>query len=440
MKSAAAFSELDQSEKINLITKTAPQILSVLKQDISTLSPEALNSLHEVSLLEKTAQGMAKKLSQQLFKVVAGFAGPVKKKIDELNLTDEKKDVVNSIYKQTILVTIQRSADNVYQDLKKQEGKLYSALLSETVVNIMDSILDFKKKIDKTFPGLSDKIIAAAVPAITAAVSAYSLPLGLVLKSTGALDRAAGFLKTENLEKTIDKMRSDLVEIKNDKQLADAQEAGVKIAELAEQIDVSPVSLSKLSLDSKGVTKMMKEVTNNSEARELLQDVCKYAEKNLPNSETQVDANFEAVKEATLKELQQLGASPDTLKEVSAILDESIAQAKEEMQNALKPDTKIFDKITAVQQSADVMNKASNKIAAVVNANHPENQQLTGNALKVVKQKTDKIIRGDVSKVAKHLTSQRAAKQFAKETLGAGLANEMALKRALPSKGVSLER
>jgi hypothetical protein len=431
------FSTLDQSTKINLISKSAPQLLGTLKKDISSFNSEELDSLHEMSLLEAYSQKIAKNLSQQLFKIIADFAGPVEANLDKLKLTDAEKEVVDNIYKQTILVAMQRAAESVSQKLEKAEGPVYSLLLSETVIDVMGSILDFKKKIDKAFPGLSDKIIAAAVPIIVSAISTYSPPLGLLLKSTALLEHTSKFLKTENLEKNIDKMRADLVEIKKDKQLANLQETGVKLAELAEQVEISPISLGKLNISLKSIIEVMQEVANNTQSKKLLQDVCEYAEKHLPNSEKQIDENFEAIKDATLKELKSFGASEDTLKEVSAILDNAIVQAKEEMQNALKPDNKIFDKITSVQQSADIMDKVVNKITAVVTKNHPENQQLSGQDSKTVTQATTKSIRGDVTKIAQHLNSENPAKNFAKETLGAGLANEMTLKRSLPDKQVS---
>ena len=68
MKSSAEeFSTLDQSAKINLISKAAPQLLGILKKNISSLNSEELDSLHEISLLETYSQKMAKNLSQQLF-------------------------------------------------------------------------------------------------------------------------------------------------------------------------------------------------------------------------------------------------------------------------------------------------------------------------------------------------------------------------------------
>ncbi len=437
--SQSAFSELKQEEKVNLIAKTSPQLLSILWKDISTFSTEDLDVLYRVSNLESTAKGLVKMLSENLLQVATNFTGPVEESIKKLKLTDEEKGIVDSIYKQTILVAIQRAADNLYKSLQKGDGRLYNAILSEAVVDILDSVLDFKKKIDKHFPGLSDKIISAAAPAIVALASTYSPPLGLALKSTGVLTQAAKFMQTKNLESTINKMREDLAEIKNDQQLTKMQETGAKISELAEQIEVSPVSLGKLGLTLESVTETIKEVATNPDSKALLQAVCKYAYKHTPSNEKEVDKNFAAVKDATLQKLKKHGVSETTIKEVTKILDEAIDQAKGEMQNALKPDSKIFDKITSVQQSADILMKTEKKITAVVAKNHPENQKLIASTSKNLAQEVSTHIRGNVAQVAKHLTSTTKAKQFAKELLGAGLANEVALKRSVQTKSTVRE-
>ena len=433
MKSSSEeFSTLSQSAKINLISKETPQLLGMLKKDLTSLNAQELDTLHEVSILEITAQNM----SQQSSQIAPDFSESIKGKLDELKLTEEEKVEVDNIYKQTILVSMQKAKENISYKLEKSKDIIHSFILSEKAVDIMDGILNFKKKIDKRFPGLSDKIIAAAVPVIITAITNYLPPVGLALKSSGLLDRAVDFLKTENLEKTIDKMRANLVEINKDKQLAEIQETAVKISKLAEELEVSPNSLSKLGLSLKGVVEITKEITNDGASKKLLQDVCKYAEKHLPNSEKQIDKNFEAIKDATLQKLKSSGVSTDTLKEVSTILDNAIVQAKDEMQNTLKPDSKIFDKITSVQQSADIMDKVASKVTAIIVKNNPENAQLKEESSKIITKETNKIIRGDVTKVVRHLTSNSTAKKFAQETLGAGLANEMVLKRSLPDKQV----
>ena len=337
------------------------------------------------------------------------------------------------------MVAIQRAADNLYKSLQKGEGRLYNAVLSETVVDILDSVLDFKKKIDKHFPGLSDKIISAAAPAIVGLASTYSPPLGLALKSTGILTQAAKFMQTENLESTIKKMREDLAEIKNDQQLARMQETGTKISELAEQIETSPASLGKLGLTLESVTETIKEVATNPDSKTLLQEVCSYAYKHIPSDKKEIDKNLDAVKDAVLQKLKKQGISGETIKEVTKILDEVIDQAKEEMQNVLKPDNKIFDKITSIQQSADILMKAEKKITAIVAKNHPENQELAASTSRILTQEVTKDIRGNVAQIAKHLTSVTKAKQFAKELLGAGLANEVALKRSVQTRSAARE-
>ncbi|MDP5083248.1 MAG: hypothetical protein NWP61_03280, partial [Rickettsiaceae bacterium] len=71
------FSQLDQNTKINLISKASPQLLGILKKNISSFNSEELDNLHEISLLETASQAMAKNLSQQLFQIIADYAEPI---------------------------------------------------------------------------------------------------------------------------------------------------------------------------------------------------------------------------------------------------------------------------------------------------------------------------------------------------------------------------
>jgi hypothetical protein len=63
MKSSSEeFSTLSQSAKINLISKETPQLLGMLKKDLTSLNAQELDTLHEVSILEITAQNMSQRI------------------------------------------------------------------------------------------------------------------------------------------------------------------------------------------------------------------------------------------------------------------------------------------------------------------------------------------------------------------------------------------
>ena len=181
--------------------------------------------------------------------------------LKDLDLTDKDKDIVNSIFKQTVLVGVNVASKKLLEPLAESKGFLYNEILSEQTVEVLESALEFKKLIDKIYPGLSDKIISTAIMAVTTLASAYAPPVGLALKTTGILSKAAEYIKTDNLEKTVEKMQTDLGKIRETKQLAEAQELGTKLSKLSEVLGVSSESLQKSGINLENIEAVKEEVT-----------------------------------------------------------------------------------------------------------------------------------------------------------------------------------
>lgn len=178
------FNQLTQNEKIKLIQQSAPHLLSLLKKSLSSLSSQELSSLFEFANFEAAAKEMVASFTSDLTNFLTNLPNIIEPVIKELNLSNSEKSLVNNILKQTIVFAINKASSNLYADLKKSEGLLYSAILSEKTITILEGILDFEKEIDKNFPGLSDLIVSRASPVILGLVSIYSPPLGLALKTT----------------------------------------------------------------------------------------------------------------------------------------------------------------------------------------------------------------------------------------------------------------
>lgn len=421
---------------IDLTREIPPLLLSFLTKDPSALTSRELVHLRELGQLENNAQSMSQSLHQNLLGFKTYAASSFEQTLDKTNLGPKEKDLVNNIFKKTVLLAAEQSIDK----LAKSSGNvLYSMLLSETTVNILDSILYCKKSFDKNFPGASE-VLWAMIPIVTAIISIYSPPIGLLLKSTNILEHTAKFLSTKNLESTIDKMRGDLLEIKNNKQLARAQETGEALEKLSEQAKISPTSLNKMNLSLESATYATQEVVTNIAAKRLLEAVSSYADKSLPSNPQQIERTFEKLKESMVQELQKSQTSLDSLEISETLLDSAILQAKKEMTRSLDPDDKIFDKISSIQKSADIMDKAAEQIATVIGQENPRAKNLKEVISTTMKQEVAKTIRGKIEEVAKHLTSESNAKDFAKKALGSSIANEMTIKSSLRSQSVERGR
>ncbi len=421
--------DLAREELIKLIKKNSTNIIPLLKQDINSLPLFALHQLYEISGLEAHAKEMCKSYASDLSKYAIIAFETLQTGLKELNLSDDDKKVVNNIYKQTILVAVTKASKKLLDPLKEGKGYLYNKILSEQTVDILDSILEFKKSIDQYFPGLSDKIIAAAIPAITALVSTYAPPVGLALKTTGILDKAAEYIKTDKLEETIEKMRSDLGILEEDKQLAKAQKLGTELVKLSESVGISATSLQKAGITLKNIEEVSKEVSKHKEAAEFLQEVCKYTEKHVPDSISQIEELFEGIKQAAIKDLQSKGAPEALIVEFEKVYEEAAILAELKMEESLKSNASAFDKITAIQQAADIMDKSQDKVTKTLSQKYPDNKEAISAAVNIVNKEVKKEIRGDLKELASKMTKGTTAKTLAKKCLGAGLASKITIKR-----------
>lgn len=429
-KAQKELGKLGKEDLIGLIIKNSANIVPLLKQDITTLSLTQLNQLYEISELEASAKDMLGSYASTLTKFSLTGLEMLNSGLKDLDLSDKDKDIVNSIFKQTVLVGVNVASKKLLEPLTESKGFLYNKILSEQTVEVLESVLKFKKSIDEYYPGLSDKIISAAITAITALASAYAPPVGLALKTTGILTKAAEYIKTDNLEKTVKKMQADLDKISETKQLAEAQELGTKLSELSETLGVSAESLQKSGINLDNIEEVTVEVTKHREAADFLIEVCKYTEKQVPNSTKEVEELFANIKQEAIEDLQSKGASAELIADFEKIYTENSIDAEVVIESSLTKNAKAIDKIVAMQKSAEIMEKSQKKILNTLSKKYPDKKTEISSAVNVIDNNVKDKIRGDLKGIAIRMTSDSKAKNLAKKHLGAGLTSEITIKRA----------
>ena len=423
-------SKFGKEQLIELITKNSANIIPLLKQDITTLSLTQLNQLREISGLENYAKKQLGSYAGALTKFSLTGLEMLNSGLKQIDLSDKEQEIVNSIFKQTILVGVNTASAKLLEPLAESKGFLYNQILSEQTVEILESILEFKKSIDQIYPGLSDKIISASIMAITALASTYAPPVGIALKATGVLTKAAEYINTDNLEKTVKKMQTDLDKISETKQLAEAQELGIKLSKLSEILEVSEESLKKSGINLENIEDVTKEVTKHKEAADFLIEVCKYTEKQVPNSAQDVENLFETIKQEAINELQSKGASKELIADFKKIYTENAVHAEVEIESSLRKNAKAFDKVTAMQKSTEIMEKSQKKILNTLSTKYPDKKEVIASAVNIIDNQIKEKVRGDLSGIAAKMSKDTKAKNLAKNHLGAGLASEITIKRA----------
>lgn len=429
-KTQKEVSKPGKEELIRLIIKNSANIIPLLKQDIKTLSLSQLSQLHEISGLEASAKEMLGSYASTLTKFSLTGLEMLNSGLKDLDLSDKDKDIVNSIFKQTVLVGVNVASKKLLEPLAESKGFLYNKILSEQTVEILESVLEFKKSIDKIYPGLSDKIISASIMAITALASAYAPPVGLALKTTGILSKAAEYIKTDNLEKTVEKMQTDLGKVRETKQLAEAQELGTKLSELSETLGVSAESLQKSGVNLDNIEEVKEEVTKHQEAADFLVEVCKYTEKQVPNSAKEVEELFEKIKQEAVIDMQSKGVSAELIADFEKTYKESSMHAEVEIESSLTKSAKAFDKVVAMQRSAEIMEKSQKKMLNTLSKKYPHEKSAISSAINVVDNNVKEKVRGDLKGIAIRMTKGSKAKNLVKKHLGAGISSEIIIKRS----------
>ena len=125
-----------------------------------------------------------------------------------------------------------------------------------------------------------------------------------------------------------------------------------------------------------------------------------------------------------LDKLKKNGVPPEIIAEVELALDKNIEKAKSEMIKCLGKDSKIIDKVGYILIAADILNKSEHQVQEIGKKN-PSHSKAFNECTKNLKMEVNNKVRGDVSKLAKEMTADSPAKDFAKKTLGANLANEI---------------
>ena len=422
--------KLGKEELIKLITKNSANIITLLKQDITTLSLTQLNQLLEISASENSARKLLGNYASRLTKFSLTGLEMLNAGLKQLDLSDKEQEIVNNIFRQTILVGVNAASTKLLEPLIESDGFLYNKILSEQTVTILESTLEYKKSIDQIYPGLSDQIISASIMAITALASAYAPPVGLTIKATGLLTLATEYLKTDNLEKTVKKMQTDLNKISETKYLAEAQELGIKLSKLSEILEVSEESLKKSGINLENIEVITKEVTKHKAAADFLVEVCKYTEKQIPNSSQDVEKLFEKIKQEAISDLKLQGSSKELIADFEKIYTENAIHAEVEIESSLGKNANAFEKITAMQKSAEIMEKSQKKILNTLSTKYPDKKEAIASAINIIDNKIKEEVRGDLSGIAAKMNKDTKAKTLAKEHLGAGLASEITIKRA----------
>jgi hypothetical protein len=268
--------------------------------------------------------------------------------------------------------------------------------------------------------------------AITGIVCAYAPAAGAILKATGILDKAADFLKTENLEATTDKLKAGIAAIEKDKELAKLQEIGIKLSELSEQTHVPTNKLQKIGFNLETLGMIGSEIIKTPSAKVFMGKLATYADEVFSGSKEDIEKTFEQIKQATLETLKEHNLSPETIKKIEKELEARFEKAAEMMEVTLDPKAGFFDKVAAQQDAARMIMDSTKDIKELLGQNPDKNAILKDVSAKIqdtVKEKMrgNKIVELEAEMKKLPLTAQKSVK----EALGSNFSNQVAIQRGV---------
>ena len=422
---------IKKEEFIRLITNNSLNLIPLLKQNITSLSLSQLSQLYDISKLEASAKKMCKNYANELKNFSSMGLGTINQGLQGLGLPKKDISLIGNIFSKTILSGVNEAVNKLLTPKSNGKGFLYSKVLSEFVLKILESIISFKKSIDQCFPGLSDMIIKAASTGITMLASAYIPPLGMALKTTGALKIATNFLKTDNLEQVVGKIKTTLTTMDQEKKLSEAQE----LFELSEDIGISPELLQKSGIN-RGVDKIKNKIEKISVARDFIQKITSYIKKQIPNSEKDVEDTFKKIKQEALLDLESNGASKSLIDAFEKKYEKYSMLAEVKLEHSLNKDS--FTQIRAMQESVEVMKDGMDQALKDLYKKFPEEKASLSSATKVISQNVQTKLRGNLESVTKVMTKEMRV--FAKDHLGLTRANELKIMSSIVKNPNQIQR
>ena len=407
------------------------------KPDLSLLSSDSQKELESIEL---AAQEEVTKFAARLKNVKKHGIKTLEETLNESGIKLEDRNKTKDIFKQTILKCSERVATNLLKySLGREEAAPFNVMLLEAVINVLDSVQDFKTSIDKVLPIKCDAIIKYATPSLLIVANAYSPTLGLVLKNTGALEKAASFLKDENLKSTIYTLRETLGKMNKEEGL----EVVSKTSGLSMQTNIPATILGKLGLGSKMLETVIQGISEVPSLKSFMKEISSYADKIFPQSEKAIDVTLHSIKESAISAMEKTGAPKELIEKVEKQIDKHLVQVKATLKENLDPSVSVFDKIKIQQNSANIMLECIKDITITVKANisNPKNVDLvTGAVVEALKNGIKDRLQGDIGKIATQVQDPQV-KDFAKKALGAGHANLMDIaKGVMKSVGVDSSR
>jgi soluble cytochrome b562 len=323
-----------------------------------------------IANLNSEASVIATKIASNLkdFSSVAGVI--LEEHLTAQGLVELAADGTVDIFSSLVVGSAKLVSDSLYSGLKSGDGVLFNGLLAMGAVDMIDSMLEYRKAIDEKYPDLVDTILDASSFVLTTAAAIYAPGIAMVLKGTGVLDKIKDFISVETLESTSYLMHQKLDKIAEDKKLETIYNNADKIYDLAEITGANARGLCSISIEAEKIDNLIKLAEGSEKNKKFIKDMAEITEL-FPVTKEEVRKKLHFLEEDMVKLIDNSGVPKKDAELLKKDLAASMSAATKSLENLTKAATP-FEKMVCAQEAAKNLEKLFDKA--------PKNKEI--NALK----------------------------------------------------------
>lgn len=420
----AEFTAKDTKQKIEYLSTNNKNIFDLLKVDISSLSDENLIYLYDFSETFYTISDQTKELPVKLDAVAKTATAQFKDALEKTDLPDHIKSASLEVFKSLIVPAVDSCSKHIQEGYKKASVRAMDKMAAIGVIEVLEKMIEFRKKIDSQFPGMSDMIISAASSGFVTIIGLYWPTVGQALTTLKLAENVQSFLKVDSLETVIKTLNNRLEEVKQDKLLAEIHKAGEKTAELATLCQVPVQAIQKIGFNLETLEKTIAQANTQNNVKEFVKYLGTVMD-NTPATNLELSEKLQNLESSIIKSAAGSLNAAD-MKKFEVTLKEKMQEVEKTYGKVFEKDKNIFEKIISAQTSTNILNSAIDEFKNKLPKN-TQNRSTTETFSKEVKL----LIKEALPNLSHNLTKQaKKVPAFAKE-LGLDLKMELKINKTV---------
>ncbi len=351
---------------------------------LESLNVTEMEALKEHSKLLKKE---SKKIVENIDQICEEAEAKLQDDLEDMDIPTEDKKLVLKEFHNTIIKNSKLVKKEISYDLKHKLMIASSSMLGY-LIKVVDSSLDFKKRLDKINPQIVSKLIPSAIVAASTVLTAFFPIVGIIAatalpilnkviteKNMEKFSKHLNLLNTK-LQKAIDVYKIDFEKTLKEKKVKEKSAKKISILEsrlLKAKNDKPNQTVKKTN---KHTTKLLENSDNKSKelknsdnklAEKINHDIEKYSKsKDIPSNKEEVEKKITEIKKAVSKLTSSKFVEMNESKKLA--IEKTIEKAKSTMLDIVQKDMKPSEKINNMINISNDFSELTKEILDINNA------------------------------------------------------------------------